>query len=121
MDDIVKKFLYYDFYGELLTPHQKEVYGDYIADDLSLTELAAIKGISRQAAYDMVRRCEKLLRGYEERLHLAEQFLKVKKIVSDIRQTAGEIEEAGPGIGQEKLRSSVEEIISLSDAILEEY
>ena len=39
MKDIFKSSLLYDFYGELLTEHQKEIYEDFILNDLSLGEL----------------------------------------------------------------------------------
>ena len=61
MDRIVEKSLLFDFYGELLTQHQKEVYGEYIQNDLSPTEIAVLRGISRQGAYDLIKRCEKIL------------------------------------------------------------
>ena len=38
MKDIFKSSLLYDFYGELLTNHQKEIYEDFILNDLSLGE-----------------------------------------------------------------------------------
>ena len=74
MEKIVEKSLLYDFYGELLTEHQKNAYGDYIQNDLSLTELAECMGISRHGAHDLIRRCEKILGDYESRLHLVEHF-----------------------------------------------
>lgn len=124
LDDIVRKSLLYDFYGELLTEHQKAVYGDYIQNDLSLSELAGLSGISRQAAYDMVKRCEKLLGGYEDRLHLVEHYLKVKKMVARIREDAdllaAETEDPGKR-DPDQLQACVREIVELSDAILEEY
>ena len=61
MDRIVEKSLLFDFYGELLTQHQKDVYGEYIQNDLSPTEIASIRGISRQGAHDLIKRCEKIL------------------------------------------------------------
>ena len=48
MKDIFKSSLLYDFYGELLTEHQKEIYEDFILNDLSLGEIAQDRGISRQ-------------------------------------------------------------------------
>ena len=55
MDRIVEKSLLFDFYGELLTQHQKDVYGEYIQNDLSPTEIASIRGISRQGAHDLIK------------------------------------------------------------------
>ena len=85
MDRIVEKSLLFDFYGELLTQHQKEVYGEYIQNDLSPTEIAVLRGISRQGAYDLIKRCEKILTDYENRLHLVEHFQKVKKTATEAR------------------------------------
>ena len=53
MKDIFKSSLLYDFYGELLTEHQKEIYEDFILNDLSLGEIAQDRGISRQGVHDL--------------------------------------------------------------------
>ena len=58
MKDIFKSSLLYDFYGELLTEHQKEIYEDFILNDLSLGEIAQDRGISRQGVHDLVKRCD---------------------------------------------------------------
>ena len=44
MNKILEQALLYDFYGELLTTHQKEVYEQFILDDLSLSEIAESAG-----------------------------------------------------------------------------
>lgn len=67
MNRILEQALLYDFYGELLTTHQKEVYEQFILDDLSLSEIAESAGISRQGVHDLIRRCQKALEGYEAR------------------------------------------------------
>ena len=56
MEKIVERNMLYDFYGELLTPHQQEIYESIIFQDLSLSEVAEIHGISRQGVHDLVRR-----------------------------------------------------------------
>ena len=86
MKDIFKSSLLYDFYGELLTEHQKEIYEDFILNDLSLGEIAQDRGISRQGVHDLVKRCDKILNGYEEKLHLVERFTKTKEDVAEIYQ-----------------------------------
>ena len=40
MEKIVEQTLLYDFYGELLTDHQKQVYEDVVFNDLSFSEAA---------------------------------------------------------------------------------
>ena len=69
MKDIFKSSLLYDFYGELLTERQKEIYEDFILNDLSLGEIAQDRGISRQGVHDLVKRCDKILNGYEEKIY----------------------------------------------------
>lgn len=43
MNEILEQSLLYDFYGELLNDHQKEVYEQFVLDDLSLSEIAQEK------------------------------------------------------------------------------
>lgn len=80
----------YDFYGELLTKHQKEIYEDVVIHDYSLSEIANEKGISRQGVHDLIKRCDRTLRGYEDKLHLVERFMNTKQDVLTIRQLADE-------------------------------
>ena len=54
MNDILEQALLYDFYGELLTSHQKEIYEQFVLEDLSLSEIAGEAGISRQGVHDLV-------------------------------------------------------------------
>ena len=74
----------YDFYGELLTPQQKKIYEDAIVNDLSLSEIANEQGISRQGVHDIIKRCDKALAEYEEKLHLVEKFARIKHMISQI-------------------------------------
>ena len=46
----------YDFYGELLTEHQRSIYEEFVFDDLTLSEIAQEQGISRQGVHDLVKR-----------------------------------------------------------------
>ena len=86
MDEIFKQSLLYDFYGELLTEHQKEIYEQFIVEDLSLSEIAKDAGISRQGVHDLVKRCDKILEEYEAKLHLVEKFLSIKEKVHQINE-----------------------------------
>ena len=79
MNGLLEQALLYDFYGELLTNHQKEIYEQFVLEDLSLSEIAEAAGISRQGVHDLVKRCNKILEGYEAKLHLVEKFLSVKE------------------------------------------
>ena len=56
MEKIVEQTLLYDFYGELLNEHQKNIYEDVVFNDLSLSEVADEYGISRQGVFDLIKR-----------------------------------------------------------------
>jgi len=86
MEKIVKQGLLYDFYGELLTAHQKKVYEDFVYHDLSLSEIAEEYQISRQAAFDLIRRCDKSLQKYEEKLKLVASFAKIRAKIEELNQ-----------------------------------
>ncbi|HIX64547.1 MAG TPA: YlxM family DNA-binding protein [Candidatus Mediterraneibacter colneyensis] len=115
MNKILEQALLYDFYGELLTTHQKEIYEQFILDDLSLSEIAEDAGISRQGVHDLIRRCQKSLEGYEEKLHLVERFLSVKEKVSRINEILEEWE-----ADKEHPEEIVGRIRKISDTIIEE-
>ncbi len=95
MEKIVEQGLLYDFYGDLLTDHQRRIYEDVVLNDLSLSEIAEEEGISRQGVYDIVRRCDKMLSGYEEKLGLVRKFEETRKKVSEIKELAGEFKSSG--------------------------
>ena len=69
----------YDFYGELLNEHQRQIYEDFVLNDLSLGEIAAEEGISRQGVHDLIKRCSRKLQDYEDKLHLVEKFQNMKE------------------------------------------
>ena len=111
MEPIVEQALLYDFYGELLTEHQKEIYGDYVQYDLSPSEIALDHGITRQAAYDMIKRCNKTLEGYEEKLHLVEKFMFIKQKVHEINLLLEDYEDQNEAELIQKVRKLSGEII----------
>ena len=87
MEKIVRQSLLYDFYGELLTEHQKSVYEDVIINDLSYSEIAVLNGISRQGVYDLIKRCDKILEEYEDKLKLVEKFERARERMSMINDS----------------------------------
>ena len=83
----------YDFYGELLTAHQRNVYEAVVYNDMSLSEIAEEQGISRQGVHDLIKRCDKLLQDYESKLHLVERFTKAKEKIHQIDKLTRGLEE----------------------------
>ncbi|MCR4693832.1 MAG: YlxM family DNA-binding protein [Pseudobutyrivibrio sp.] len=84
MEDKIKSGYLYDFYGELLTDHQRRIYELSIIEDLSLSEIADSLSISRQGVHDTIKRCNHILNDYEARLHLVEKFMNIKEDVIKI-------------------------------------
>lgn len=78
-----------DFYGDLLTSHQKEILSLYYQMDLSLSEISEQLDISRNGVYDALKKGVNILEKYEEKLHLISKdeeledyFFKLKKDAS---------------------------------------
>ena len=112
VNEILKQTLLYDFYGELLTEHQKKIYEDVVYHDLSLTEIAAENGISRQGVHDMIRRCNRILQEYENKLHLVARFMRIRENVLKLEEMSGDT-----GLTREEI---IKQIKELSSRILEE-
>lgn len=90
MEKIVEQGLLYDFYGELLTEHQRRIYEDVVFNDLSPSEIAKEQGISRQGVHDLKKRCDRILEEYEAKLHLVAKFIKIRDMVGEVEQLAAE-------------------------------
>ncbi len=114
----VYRGLLYDFYGELLTEHQKKIYSDHVIDDLSYTEIGTNEGISRQAVFDLVKRCDSILKDYENKLKLVAKFLETNERISRIHEIS---EELMSSTSDDKLRSKISEIEKISKDIYESY
>lgn len=113
MDKLARQALLYDFYGELLTEHQRSVYEDVVLNDYSLSEVAQEEGISRQGVHDLVKRSTRILEGYEEKLHLVEKFV-------TIRDDIHEIHELTQNYSDKNIGNLMKQIEKLSYGILEE-
>lgn len=113
MKKIVEQGLLYDFYGELLTEHQRKVYEAAVYDDLSLTEIADEHGISKQGVHDLIKRCTKTMQGYEDRLHMIRRFEAIKENAELLQKLSKE----SADISNLELRDKVN---TISSNILEE-
>lgn len=105
MERIAKQAMLYDFYGELLTEHQKKIYEDVVYNDFSLSEIAEENGISRQGVHDLIRRCDKTLQEYENKLHLVERFLRIREEMENIQKLT-----TTPQISREELVNGISEL-----------
>ena len=97
MEKFVEQTFLFDFYGELLTEHQRTVYEDAVFNDMSLGEIAEEQGISRQGVHDLIKRVNNTLNGYEEKLHLVSKFIETKEKVHEIEQLSDEFIKSNNG------------------------
>ncbi len=86
MEERMTISLLLDFYGALLTERQRECYAMHHEDDMSLGEIAEEMNISRQAVHDNIERAKASMEGYEQKLHLIEQYLLRRKIVKELKE-----------------------------------
>ncbi len=98
----------YDFYGKLLTVHQQRIYEDVVFNDFSLSEIAENEGISRQGVSDLIKRCNKSLVSYEEKLGLIKKFDETKSYVKEIQRIVGIYQ----NVKDEKLIIEINELLS---------
>lgn len=93
IEKLARMAMLYDFYGQLLTKRQQEMMEMFYADDLSLSEIAQEYGISRQAVYDLLKRTEKILEGYEAKLCLLNKFEQQSQKITDIGELVSQAKE----------------------------
>ena len=113
MDKIVEQGLLYDFYGELLTGHQRKIYEHAVYDDMSLSEIADEQGISKQGVHDLIKRCTKTLQSYEDRLHMIRRFEAIKESAEELKN----ISDKSVNMTNDEIR---ENLSVISSRILEE-
>ena len=81
----------YDFYGELLTPRQKEFFDLYYNEDFSLAEIAENAGISRQGVRDVIVRAEASMQEVEDKTGLIRRYTQMQTHINTIVNAAAEI------------------------------
>ena len=106
IEKYINQGILYDFYGKLLTQHQQRIYEDVVFSDLSLSEIAENEGISRQGVSDLIKRCNKSLVSYEEKLGLIKKFDETKSYVKEIQRIIKIYQETK----NEKLISEIEKL-----------
>lgn len=112
MDKIFEKTLLFDFYGELLTDRQKELYQLYQLDDLSLGEISEQLSISRQGVHDAIKRCNTQLAHFEDKLQLVHRYIRNKHRAEQIYALAKIIQEEHSIAEVDEIKSITKEIIS---------
>ena len=81
-----------DFYGDILPERKRSVMDMYYNEDLSLSEIAAEIGISRQGVRDIIKKAEDELSFYEEKLGLAQKLRNTEEHANKLVSLAAKME-----------------------------
>lgn len=114
MDKLLFLTMLYDFYGELITKKQKEIFELYHLNDFSLNEIADELNISRQAVLDSLKRTEKSLMQYEEKLLLVHKYIKQKENINKLIIKLENIY-SSQGLNRELLNDLKNDLITMLD------
>jgi len=85
----------YAQYGPLLTDKQRDILSMYYEEDYSLGEISNILGTSRQSIFDSLKRSEKSLRDYEDKLGMVKKLKKIDIELYKLADKAKEIDSKG--------------------------
>ena len=112
----VDMYLLFDFYGDMLTEKQQELFDLYYNEDMSLAEISENIGITRQGVRDAIVRAEGSLREMEQKLGFVARY---GKIQSRIEQLAENVTAIGV-INENHYRNvEIDRLVRASAAIAE--
>ena len=123
VDDVQKNLeisLLLDFYGDLLTEKQREVTEMYYNDDMSLSEIAEIVGITRQGVRDAIKRSEQVMTEFESKVGFCAKYLQIREGLDTIVRVSHGIAAQNKGYSYSKITDDgIKEIISVSQKLLD--
>lgn len=112
--------LLYDFYGDVLTPRQKEFYDLYYNEDLSLAEIAENNGITRQGVRDVIVRAEAILTNLEDKTGLIKCFHAMQKQLQEVESAAQAILARSAQYDDPELEAQARKILDLAQQMEKE-
>jgi predicted DNA-binding protein YlxM (UPF0122 family) len=68
-----------------LTEKQQKILNYYYNEEYTLSEIGEQENVSRQAAFDLVRRAENILLDYDGKLNLFEKYMSNKELLGEIQ------------------------------------
>lgn len=86
-----------DFYGDILTQKQKELSEMYYNEDMSLTEISEIEGITRQGVRDCIKRSEQIMLDMEQKVGFCKKFAQYRAGAQKIIEIASQVAEKNRG------------------------
>ena len=92
MEKKVEISMLWQIYGKLLTEKQYEYIDYYYNNDLSLSEIAENDSITRQAVRDIIKKGERKLFEYEEKLLFMKKTINQEKQIQNILLNVNKIQ-----------------------------
>lgn len=100
-----------DFYIDLLDAHSQSILRAYYDDDLSLAEIAAGEGISRQGIRHIIKKSEELILFYEEKLGLAKKHEALEAAAETLSSVKNDITDYG-SLNKDSVTSKIDSVIA---------
>ena len=86
LDEKLKYHQLYDIYGCLLTDKQRAYFSYHYFDDYSLSEIAKIMNVTRNAVHDQIKNTLSILDYYEEKMSLLSKRNKRQSIFKKAKE-----------------------------------
>ena len=93
IEKMIEVVLLFEQYKELLTEKQREIVSLYYEEDYSLGEISENLNVSRQGVYDTLKRSEKILRDYEDKLGLVSKLKEQEELVRNLKNKIVDIKQ----------------------------
>lgn len=87
----IKDTLLLDYYGDLLTKHQRDILEEYFNEDLSMNEIADNYHISKSAVQDLIKRSIEQLNSFEKALKLLQKGEMLDTIINEMKKEDADI------------------------------
>ena len=106
MDKNINISLLIDFYGDMLSDKQREAAELYYDEDLSLSEISDITGLTRPGVRDRLVKSERILRDLEEKLGVTFEESEYDTLTGLVFNALGRI----PEDGKQSIKLEIEQL-----------
>lgn len=93
VEKLIKYNSLLNIYGELLSSTQKEILTDYFEFNLSISEIAEARGVSRAAVEDAIKKGQKKLDEFESKLNVNKKNNEILMLLDELRDNSSNKEE----------------------------
>ena len=121
LDNLVEISMLMDFYGALLSERQQQIVTLYHEENCSLQEISEELGVSRQGVHEALKKAEKSLQGFEEKLGLVARFRSQEQVLQNalasVDELLGQCEDPGVRQGLLRIKNDINSIYTMADAV----